>query len=509
MTPDTYEGATRTLPDGGSQVFTAGRWVEARTEQGRAAMGRTALKNLEAEQNVLGSILYENAALDDVGGVLTPDTFSEPYHARLYEVVRDLVRSGRRADPTTAWEKLKADPAGKEFGGFRYLADLVDHASPLALRDHAAIIADLSQRRALVDAAHVVMQEVANPGADAQAQIAALEARLAEIADTGAADAWKAAGDIVGAAIQHARDRDGAIIYTWGLDDLDEMTGGLNAGETAIIAGRPGMMKTGVGIRVALSNAARGLGTAVFSLEMSDNPMGLRMACATAHDRLDPVYSGVPGADGNPWYISAAKGRLSPRQWERLDAARRDIAAMPLLVDTRAGLTVSAIEAATRRAHRKWRRMGVKPGPVVVDHLGLVRPEKDRKGAKHAEVADVSRGLAEMAKRLGVPVVALCQLNRGVEGRDDKRPSLSDLRQAGEIEEDARAVVMLYRPAYYLRPPLDGKTEGVAEAAQRDAAKGQLVLLVEKNSHGATGQVEAFCDPATSLVDNKRIGGAQ
>ena len=187
---------------------------------------------------------------------------------------------------------------------------------------------------------------------------------------------------------------------------------------------------------------------------------------------------------------------------------------MPLLIDARPGLTVARIEAAARRAHRKWRKKGIEPGPVIVDHLGIVRPDKDRKGSLHAEVADVSRGLAEMAKRLGVPVVALCQLNRGVEGRDDKRPQLSDLRQAGEIEEDARAVVMLYRASYYLRPPMDPSSEGPAEAAEREAklarVKGRVTFLVEKNSHGPAGvQVEAFCDPATSAVGNLMIGGAR
>lgn len=475
-----------------------------------AAPVRPSLCNLEAEQNVLGSLLYINDKLDDVSGLLEPESFSEPFHQRLFDVIRETIRAGRRADPTTVLERVKVDPAFSEFGGLGYLVTLVDHCSAPAAGSHAAIIADLATRRALVAAAEGAAHDAGDPDRDGQALIAELEGRLADIASVGAQDAWLEAGSIVADAVANAKARDGAIIYTWGIDDLDEMTGGLNAGESVIVAGRPGMMKTGVAVRIALANAALGLGTSLISLEMSANPIGLRMACADAHDRLAPTYSGKPGPDGNAWYLSAAKGQLTADQWDRLQAAQDRIARLPLLVDVRAGLTVSRIEAAVRRAHRNWRRNGVKPGPVIVDHLGIVRAERDRKGSKHAETADVSRALAEMAKRLGVPVVALCQLNRGVEGRDDKRPTLSDLRQAGEIEEDARAVVMLYRPAYYLRPPLDEGSEGPAERAERESklakAKGRLTLLVEKNSHGATGQVEAWCAPETSAVGNLQIG---
>ena len=470
---------------------------------------RPDLRNLEAEQNVLGCLLYDNDRLDDVSALLEGEPFSEGYHQRIYDALRATLAAGRRADPTTVIERLKADPACAEFGGLRYLGDLVDKALAWGLRDHAAVLADLATRRALVAAAEEAAATAGDPERDGQALISDLEARLADVSSIRADDAWLEAGDCVAAAIEHARTRDGAILYTWGIDDLDVMTGGLNAGESVIVAGRPGMMKTGVAARIALANARKGLGTCFYSLEMAAHPIGLRLACAVAHRRNAAIYGGQPGPDSNPWYVSAAKGQLYPEQWEALDRAKAEIAKLPLRLDVRAGLTVSRIEAAARRAHRKWRKQGIQPGPVIVDHLGIVRPEKQRGGSKHAETADVSRALAEMAKRLGVPVVALCQLSRGVEGRDDKRPVLSDLRQAGEIEEDARAVVMIYRPAYYLRPPLDPSMEGPAEAAEREAklakSKNELLLLVEKNSHGPTGQVEAWCDPATSAVGNRLL----
>lgn len=471
---------------------------------------RPPLLNLEAEQNLLGSLMFSNELLDDLSGLIEPESFSEPFHQRLFAALAAAIRGGRLADPTTMQDQFLQDPAFSEFGGRHYLCDLLDRCSVIAARDHARVIADLATRRALVEAAGYAIQTAAEADADGHAHVAALEGALAEIASRGAQDEWIAGGDAVAQAVARARARDGSIAFTWGVDELDAQTGGLNAGESVILAGRPGAMKSGVGVRVALANAFNGLGTTLISLEMSADALGLRMACATAHDRREPVYSGQPMEGGNPWYISASKGCLSPAQWSRLDDAQRQIAALPLMIDARPSLTISRIEASVRRAHRKWKKQGVKPGPVVVDHLGIVRPEKARNGNRTAEVADVSRGLAEMAKRLGVPVVALCQLNRGVEGRDDKRPTLSDLRQAGELEEDARAVVMIYRPAYYLRPPADVSKENPAARAEREAelmkCKNQLFLMLEKNSHGPTGAIEAWCDPATSAVGNRLIG---
>lgn len=484
------------------------------TDGATVSLARQKLQNLEAEQNILGSLLFDSERLEDVSGLLEPESFAESFHQDLFDAIAKAVSGGRRADPATVVDRVRHHPAFEAFGGFQYLGNLLDHCGPTMLRQHAELVADLATRRKLVAAAEAAIHAAPDPDTDAQAQIAALEAGLAEIASRGADDAWIDGGSAIADAIAQAKARDGVIRYTWGIDGLDDMTGGLNAGESVILAGRPGSMKTGVAARIALANARRGLGTALISLEMSAQALGLRMACATAHDRTEPLYSGQPTTNGNPWYVSAAKGNLTREQWDRLDDAQAEIARLPLLLDARPGLTMSRIESAVRRAHRKWRKRGIEPGPVVIDHLGIVRPEKARNGNKTAEVADVSRHAAEMAKRLGVPVVALCQLNRGVEGRDDKRPQLSDLRQAGELEEDARAVVMIYRPAYYLRPPLDPSKESPVDRAAREAAamkaKGVLQLVVEKNSHGPTGIVEAWCDPATSAVGNREIdGGAQ
>ena len=200
-----------------------------------------------------------------------------------------------------------------------------------------------------------------------------------------------------------------------------------------------------------------------------------------------------------------AKGEASPADLAAIRQSRDRIAAAPLRLDCRPGLTVARIEQAARRQFREWRRQGVEPGPIFVDHLGLVSPERDRKGSRHAETADVSRDLAELAKRLDVPVIALCQLNREVEGREDKRPQLSDLRQAGELEQDARMVILLLRPAYYFREPTRKESfEEKAERMAREAGEANLLrLIVAKNSNGPTGEVEAFVDVSRSALRDR------
>jgi replicative DNA helicase len=236
-----------------------------------------------------------------------------------------------------------------------------------------------------------------------------------------------------------------------------------------------------------------------FSLEMTKAALAMRVACDVTYDRGAPVYAGQPSS---PTFNAAMKGELEPHQWRQIDEASDIIDGWPLVIDDRSGLNMAQIEAAARRQHRRWERQGIKPGPVIIDHLGKVRPMTDRKGSKHAEVADVSADAQSMAKRLGVPVLALVQLNRGVEGRDDKRPQLSDLRQAGELEEDARQVIFLFRPEYYVRDgaPDESFEERTKRVEKLDQCRNQLLWLVEKNSHGPRGQVQTFCEIACSAI---------
>jgi replicative DNA helicase len=456
---------------------------------------------IEAEQALLGILMMSPETVFEVEGEVTEARFAEPFHQRLYALVRDHAQKGRAADPALLRSRFEEDPAFVDLGGASYLGLLVEKAPPIPnVKDYAREVAGAFTRRELQRVGSEIAHLSALAGGDVDELLGEAERLLSEVtASSGAGDRWTSAGVMVRDAISYARERSGTIDYPTGVPALDAHLGGLNAGEVTIGAARPGMGKTVFGQTVAKANANRGLGTCFFSLEMSKNALGLRLASDVAFDRRAAAYSGVTT---NATADRAMKNALTPEQWTRFDEAQRVVNDWPLLVDDRPGLTLAQIESAARRAHRRWARRGIKPGPVVIDHLGKVKPSVDRKGNRHAEVADLSAGASEMAKRLMVPVLALVQLNRGVEGREDKRPQLSDLRQAGELEEDARQVLFIYRPEYYLREPTGNESfeEQTERVEQLRKVENQMFFLVEKNSHGPRGQVKAFCDIACSAI---------
>jgi replicative DNA helicase len=455
---------------------------------------------IEAEQAVLGALMCDAEtvfALPD----LRADHFFEPFHGRLFEAIRDNALKGRSAAPSLIFPRFADDPAAMDLGGLGYLADLVNYAPPGAnAPDYGQAILGAFTRRELIRLGAEIGLLGADPTQDAADLTAEAERLVSQVTDaTGQAEGFTSAGVVVRDAIDHARERSGVIRYPTGLRELDAMLGGLNAGEATLLGARPGTGKTVGATTVAKACASIGLGVCLFSLEMSKDALGLRIASDVAYDRKAVLFSGV---STNPTAHKATQNDLSEDQWSRLREAQALVEGWPLLIDDRPGLTLAKIEAAARRAHRRWARRGIAPGPVIIDHLGKVRPPIDRKGAKHAEMADVSAGVSEMAKRLGVPVLGLVQLNRGVEGREDKRPILSDLRQAGELEEDARQVVFLYRPEMYQRDPVSGETFEAETKRLEELARvrNELFWIVEKNSHGPRGQVQSFCDIASAAV---------
>jgi replicative DNA helicase len=462
-------------------------------------------QSLEAEQMILGAVLYENAALEYLPDTLKGEHFHEPFHGRLFDLLASVIRSGVLAEPIMVEQRLKADPAFVELGGVAYLADMVDAAPPMPhVRGYGRTVLELALRRNLIR----VGQEISTLG-DQDGEVSSLMTEAdrllaAVVAEGPAQEAWFTGAEVITAAISSARARSGAVEFCSGLTEVDELIGGFGRGELAIIAGRPGMAKSVVASALAKANARKGKAVGFFSQEMGKEQLGLRLACDLAFDPMAPVYM---GNDTNPKFDDARKNRLNPEQWERLEQTVEIVRRWPIHFDVRPALTVSQIEACARRLIKRAEKAKIEPGPVIIDHLGIIRPEKDRKGSMHAETADKSRALAEMAKRLDVPVIALCQLNRGVEGRgEDRRPELRDLRNAGEIEEDARLVVFLYRPEYYLRPPLDA--EDIEDRAQREAklekVKQKLFWIVAKANNGPLGQVETFCNVGCAAVRDRR-----
>jgi replicative DNA helicase len=507
------DGETRGLPDGGRQVFGDGIWHDGRSAAGQRhlsaandrAEAAAVLCNLEAEQGLLGCLLSDAEAIHSIGA-LQPVHFYEPFHQRLFEAVRQSALKGTACDPALLSDRFALDEAWVDLGGSRYLGDLILKAPPSASApDYARALLALHTRRELIRAASEISHASLMGGDDADELLATAERLLAEVgAQSASGDCWLHGGAMVRDALAYARGRSGRIEFSFGVPALDDFTGGMNAGETTLLAARPGVGKTVAAMAAVIGNAGAGRGTCMFSLEMSAHALGLRLAAAVAYDRHAIVYSGEAG---NPTSDKAMKNLLAADQWGRLEEAQAVVDRWPLLVDDRPGLTLGQIEAAARRAHKRWAKRGIPPGPVCVDHIGKLRATIDRKGNRHAEVADLSAGLAEMAKRLGVPVLALVQLNRGVEGRDDKRPILSDLRAAGELEEDCRQAIFLYRPEYYLREPTAGESfeEQTERLEKLRRVERQLYYLIEKNSHGPRGQVLAFCDIACSVIQDWEV----
>lgn len=472
---------------------------------------KSAPSNIDAEHALLGCVLFDNEALHRLESPLPASAFHEPFHARLWAAMVDAIHAGRLAEPIALMERFKADADFIGLGGLRFLADLVDHSPAGATAPHyAKTIADLALRRELIRlCGDVSARATADSEGTAFDVLADMERAASEIAHGGSqGSAWVSAGSITTAALSEARERNGAIGLSTGLHDLDRSIGGLRKGQLIIVAGRPSMGKSTAALQIAKGVARKGRGVIFFSLEMPAFDLGLRMACDVAHDPLAVQYQ---GRSVNPCYFDAARAKLTEEQWWKLDQAREDIAAWPLDFDVRPGLTVSLMQALARRKLRAWERAGIEPGCIIVDHLTIAKAEQDRRGNKVAEVGDISRGLAEMAKILDVPVVALCQLSREVDKRDhkDRRPQMSDLRWSGEIEQDARIITFLYRPEYYVRPPEDA-TDLEAETEYRaklEKTKGKLFWLIEKNNNGPTGQVETYCDIRCSAIRD-RLGGA-
>ena len=458
----------------------------------------------ESELALVSAMLCQPSSCEDVVDRIVPELFANSILGRVWGEARSAMLSGRHVSAALIADAIGTDPAFEEWGGANKLLDLTETGSTAGVAEHAEAVADRAGRRAikaLLDRVTPALMDTSK--GDHTLVLGIMEAGAAEIAKNGhSADRFIPAGALVGNAVRAAQSRSGVIEFPTGIKDVDAKLGGFNRGEMSLLGARTGMGKTIAGLQSAKASAQAGYGTCFFSLEMSDLGMGLRLACDIAFDRNATIFGGLTS---NPTMDGAAKNNLDASQWQRLAEAEAVADKLPLHFDVRPGLTMAQIEAATRRKHRQWERQGIKPGPVFIDHMGKVRPSKDRKGNATAELSDVSNDCAEMAKRLNVPVVPMVQLNRQVEGRgDDKRPQLSDMRQSGQLEEDARQVIFLYRPEYYLREPLGDESfeERTERQAKLDKVKNQLFWLIEKNSNGPRTQVKTFCEVACSVVRN-------
>ena len=482
--------------------------------------------NIEAEAAYLGAVLIDNRVIEELNTPLTPGHFFEPVHGRIYERILQLLDRKAVVTPVTLRPYFEADEALKALGGVTYLARLTaDGQGLLAPRELAEQIYELALLRELV----AVGRELVTKAMDTSESVAPLEqieqaeAALYSVAEGASANSEAQSFGIATrtaiTAIEKALNSGGHISgKTTGLTSVNEKIGGLHDSDLIILAGRPGMGKTSLATNIAFNAANRlltdmqsgieeaasvGAATAFFSLEMSADQLATRILAEN---------SGISSE-------ALRMGRISREDFQQLSFASQRLAELPLFIDDTPALTIAALRA---RARRLKRRHNI--GLIVVDYLQLLQGTGRATDNRVNEISEISRGLKTLAKELSVPVIALSQLSRAVEQREDKRPMLSDLRESGSIEQDADMVWFVYREDYYVasrepKQPVDGDDAKVHEqhanwAAEMERVHGLAELIVAKQRHGATGKVRLrfesritrFSDLAPEEMGNDRYG---
>jgi len=468
---------------------------------------REAPNNIEAEQALLGAILVNNDAFYRVSDFLKPSHFYEPLHRRIFEVAAELIRMGKVATPITLKTFLPADEKVGDMTVAQYVVRLaVEAVTVVNATDYGRAIYDLATRRALI----TVGEDMVNIAYDAPVdmspseQIEDAERRLFELAETGRydggfesfTDAVKTAVDMANAAYM----RDGGLSgLATGMRDLDRRMGGLQSSDLIVLAGRPGMGKTSLATNIAFNvaeayvpaqqadgsfKAANGGVVGFFSLEMSSEQLATRIISEQTE-------------------ISSSKirrGEISEMDFEKLVACSQTMQKIPLFIDQTGGISIAQLSA---RARRLKRQRGL--DLIVIDYIQLMQGSSARASQNRVqEITEITTGLKALAKELGVPIIALSQLSRQVESRDDKRPQLSDLRESGSIEQDADVVIFVYREEYYLknREPKLGTEEYVKWENEMNEMRGKAEVIVAKQRHGPTGTVTlAFHGEFTRFSD--------
>jgi replicative DNA helicase len=468
---------------------------------------RSPPQNVEAEQALLGAILVNNEAFYRVSDFLEPNHFFEPVHRRIYQVAGELIRANKVANPVTIKTFLPAELAIGEINLAQYLARLAAEATTIInAEDYGRAIYDLAVRRALIG----IGEDMVNVAYDAEveqtprAQIEDAEKRLFDLAELGHYDggfhafetALLTAIDMASAAYK----RDGHLSgLATGLEDLDRLMGGLQPSDLIIIAGRPGMGKSALGTNIGFNVAKNWRGevqpdgtmktvnggiVGLFSLEMSAEQLATRIVAE---------QSGVPSSD-------IRRGRINENQFSDLVAASREIQRVPLYIDQTGGLTIAQLSA---RARRLKRQRGL--DLMIVDYIQLMQGST-RRGSDNRvqEVTEITNNLKALAKELNVPILALSQLSRQVENREDKHPQLADLRESGSIEQDADVVLFVYREEYYLKnkEPKPGTMEYEEWQTQMEQVHGIAEIIIGKQRHGPTGTVRLLFEDSLTRFSN-------
>ncbi|MGH8207590.1 MAG: replicative DNA helicase [Steroidobacteraceae bacterium] len=432
---------------------------------GEEPQGLTPPHSVEAEQSVLGALLIDGVAWDQVADVVRAEDFYRPDHRLIFEAFAELVAAGRPGDVITVSEQLERRGRLVDAGGLAYLGTLArDTPTAANARTYALIVHERALLRRLLEAGRQIASSVfSDEGLAARELVDQAEAMVFDIAEQG------------------ARGRDGAVrvatllpplidkIDEWhsdpeklrglatGFTDFDRLTGGLRPGDLIVVAGRPSMGKTTLAVNMAefaAVNPAIRASVAIFSMEMPSEQLVTRMLSSIGHVPLNSIRS----------------GRISDDDWVRITAATSQLSEAKLFIDESPGLTPTELRARARRIKREH---GL--GLVVVDYLQLMQVPGTKEN-RATEIAEISRGLKALAKELQVPVIALSQLNRGVEQRQEKKPVMSDLRESGAIEQDSDMILLIYRDEVYDKNTTKKGIAKIDLAKHRNGETGTFLL---------------------------------
>lgn len=450
-------------------------------------------QNIELEQALLGALLLDNRAMTTISAA--PADFADPLHAEIFSAIEADIAAGKVASPVSL-KAAFADRAEVADGLTvpQYLGRLAANAATtINARSYAEGLRDLANRRALVSAA-AELDSASRLTSVRVEQAANIAVQALDTVLSMARPGKRTRSDFNGAVsdfLDGLMNDDGSSRITSGSLDLDKVTGGWRRQQFGIIAGRPSMGKTALATSLMLRTAKAGMGVLYFSLEMPATALAAR--CLT-----DLAY----GQQTRIAYSEALAGKLQEREVSILGTVAGSYAKLPLVIDDQRGLTMAEVAARTRAEAQRMARDGVSLALVVVDHLGLIKPSGRYSGNKVLETGEVSDALASLAKEQNVAVVALHQLNRGTEGRENKRPTLADLRNSGDLEQDADIVCFAYREAYYLeRNKFDaGSQQEMQRQTELDACRNTMEVLIAKNRNGATTTVNLFCDMASNAI---------
>ena len=440
--------------------------------------------NIEAEQSLIGSVLVNNDIIDEISNIVSSGKFFDPVHRKIYDVIENLNNKGMIANPITLKNYFENDSGLTEVGGVDYLVKLTRFSSSIKQAiDYAKIIHEMYVKRELIFISDGISDQAKDDQAEKTGEniIENAEKSLFDLAERGNFSQTflkfnQALDQTIEMATLAMKSDQGIVGVPTGLRDLDEKLGGLHKSDLVIIAGRPSMGKTALATNIAYyaaknmqENNEKG-SVAFFSLEMSSEQLSTRILSEQARISSSEIR----------------RGKASEETLNRYIETSRNIYDLPLYIDETPAIAISTL---SNRARRIKRLFGLKL--IVVDYIQLMKTYTNRTDGRVQEISEITQGLKALAKELNVPVVALSQLSRAVEQRDDKIPQLSDLRESGSIEQDADVVLFVYREQYYLekKEPKQGSIEHAEWQSKMSDIHGLASLIIGKHRHGSTGTV--------------------